>query len=77
MNPTQTQNQDQITFQFSGQIAVSRESLKMLLAELRPENPPAFQFPPPPQKPQPKQLENNKRLAYTMQETADILGVHT
>jgi hypothetical protein len=33
MNPPQTQNQDQITIQFNGQISVSRQSLKMLLSE--------------------------------------------
>jgi hypothetical protein len=48
MNPPQTQNQDQITIQFNGQISVSRQSLKMLLAELRPENPPIFLPPPEP-----------------------------
>jgi hypothetical protein len=42
MNPQQTQNQDQIIIQFNGQISVSRQSLKMLLPELRPENPPVF-----------------------------------
>ena len=78
MNPSQTQCQDQITIQFNGQISINRESLKMLLVELRPENPPVFQPPPPtpPQKNLPEKAENNKRLVYTMQETADILGVH-
>jgi hypothetical protein len=73
MNSLQTQNQDQITIQFSGQISISRQSLKLLWPDIRPENPPII---PPlqeinnlPDKPE------NKRLAYTMRETAEILGV--
>jgi excisionase family DNA binding protein len=73
MNPIQTQNQDQITIQFNGQISVSRQSLKILLPELRPENPTVF--PPSPTKVNFPDNSKNKRLAYTMRETAEILGV--
>jgi len=65
MNPQQTQNQDQITIQFNGQISVSRQSLKMLLPKSRPEKQTDFHQLP----------EKNKRLSYTMRETAEILGV--
>src|SRR5450432_3013407 len=73
MNPQQTQNQDQITIQFNGQISVSRQSLKMLLPELRPEN--SSVFPPLPEKINFPENSKNKRLSYTMRETAEILGV--
>jgi len=76
MNPPQTQNQDQITIQFNGQITISRQCLKMLLPEMRPENPPII--PPPPEKiylPVNSENSENKRLAYTMKETAEILGI--
>lgn len=73
MNPSQIQNQDQITIQFNGQISISRQSLKMLLPELRPENPAIF--PPSPEKIKFPENSKNKRLAYTMSETAEILGV--
>lgn len=73
MNPLQTQDQDQITIQFSGQISVSRQSLKMLLPDLRPENPTVF--PSSPTKLNFPDNSKNKRLAYTMRETAEILGV--
>jgi len=88
MTPPQIQNQDQITIQFNGQISISRQNLKMLLAELRSENPiiiPAPVSPPPPPQPSvtmtPPAIINlaensgNKRLAYTMRETTEILGV--
>jgi hypothetical protein len=73
MNPPQTQNQDQITIQFNGQISVSRQSLKMLLPELRPEKP--NNFSPLPEKINWPENSKNKRLSYTMRETAEILGV--
>jgi excisionase family DNA binding protein len=73
MNPTQTQDQDQITIQFNGQISISRQSLKMLLPESHPQNPPIF--PPLPGKINFPVNSENKRLAFTVRETADILGV--
>jgi Helix-turn-helix domain len=73
MNPLQTQNQDQITIQFNVQISVSRQSLKMLLPELHPEN--LTIFPPSSEKINLPENSKNKRLAYTMRETAEILGV--
>ncbi len=66
-------NQDQITIQFNGQFSISRENLKMLLTELNSEKRPII-----PSLPAiinlPENSEN-KRLAYTMRETAEILGV--
>ncbi|MGO9588209.1 MAG: helix-turn-helix domain-containing protein [Limisphaerales bacterium] len=73
MNPPQTPNPDQITIQFNGQISISRQSLKMLQVELRPENLPIF--PPLPGKINSPENSENKRLAYTMRETAEIMGV--
>jgi hypothetical protein len=73
MTPPQIKNQDQITIQFNGQISISRESLKMLLPELRTENPTIIL--PPPAIINPPEKSGNKRLAYTMRETAEILGV--
>ncbi len=71
MNPPT--NQDQITIQFNGQISFSRQNLKMLLTELNSERRPII-----PSLPAiinlPENSEN-KRLAYTMRETAEILGV--
>lgn len=73
MNTLSTQNQDKITIQFNGEFSISRQSLKLLLPELRPENPASISPLPAimnlPEKPE------NKRLAYTMRETAAILGV--
>jgi excisionase family DNA binding protein len=73
MNPQQTQNQDQITIQFNGQISISRHSLIMLLPELRPKD--SIIFPSSPKKINFPENSKNKRLAYTMRETAEILGV--
>lgn len=74
MNTPQTQNQDQITIQFNGHISISRQSLKLLLPELRPEN--SAIIPPSPEIINYlSEKSENKRLAYTMRETAAILGV--
>jgi hypothetical protein len=73
MNPQQPQNQDQIIIQFNGQISISRHSLKMLLPELRPENPTIF--PSSPGQINFPENSKNKRLAYTMRETSEIFGV--
>ncbi len=74
MNTPQTQNQDQITIQITGQFSISRQSLKMLLAELLPDKPVNYS-PPPPVKINWPENSENKRLAYTMKETAEILGI--
>lgn len=73
MNPPP--NQDQITIQFNGQISISRECLKMLLAEMRPENPPDFQTIPP--KVNWPENSKNKRRAYLLSEAAEIFGIST
>jgi excisionase family DNA binding protein len=73
MNSPQIQNQDQISIQFSGQISISRQSLKMLKAELSPENP--RKLPPLPLKTNaPDNLENKQR-AYTIDEAAKAMGI--
>ena len=73
MNPPT--NQNQITIQFNGQISISRENLKMLLAELRPENP-AIISPSQAIINSPEQ-SGNKRRAYLLHEAAEILGIST
>lgn len=79
MNPPT--NQDQITLQFNGQISISRESLKMLLAEIRPEFSPNFPIIPQktiiPEKLNSAENSKNKRRAYLLSETAEILGIST
>jgi hypothetical protein len=79
MNTQSTRKLGTITFQFNGQITTNTDCLKILLAELRAENPPVY-LPTSeglPEKPKlPEKVENNNRLAYTMRETAEILGVH-
>jgi len=70
MNPPK--NQDQIIVQLNGQISLSRDGFKMLLAEFLPKNSP-------PELSQginmPEKMEIKKRLAYSMSETAEILGI--
>jgi excisionase family DNA binding protein len=73
MNPPLTQGQDQITIQFNGQISISRQSIKMLLGELRAEN--SLIIPPSPVKINSPINSENKRRAYTVNETAEIMGV--
>lgn len=75
MNPSQIPSQDQITIQFNGQMSISRESLKLLLAEIRPEIPPNFPIIPP--KINWPENSKNKRRAYLLTETAEILGIST
>src|SRR6185437_427644 len=72
MNPPT--NQDQITVHFSGQISISPEKLKLLLSdEIPPEIPPNYSAPS--AKINLPENTKNKRLAYTMRETAEILGI--
>ena len=72
MNSPENKNQDQITVNFNVQISISREDLQRLLIESGGKNLLTSQYPAPNVIP-----ENikNQRLAYTMQETAKILGV--
>lgn len=68
------QNPISITVQFSGQISISPEKLKMLLSdEIHPEIPQGLSVSP--EKTNWPENPKNKRLAYTMRETAEILGV--
>ena len=68
------QNLNSITVQFSGQISISPEKLKMLLSdEIHPEIPQGF--PESSERINWPENSENKRLAYTMRETANILGV--
>ena len=63
-----------ITVQLSGQLSVSPEDLKMLLSnKTTPEIPQSFAVSA--EKTLRPENSKNKRLAYTMRETAEILGV--
>ncbi|MEK7781402.1 MAG: helix-turn-helix domain-containing protein [Verrucomicrobiota bacterium] len=73
MNKLLLDDNAEVTFQFSGQMTINRQVLKGFLSELIPTNSPAAPtqavqvVPEPTLKPQ--------RLAYTIKETALILGV--
>lgn len=76
MNQFNLQNPESVTIQFNGQFTINRQALKNLLAEMLPANLPAL--PTPPAQPVEMKLplpKEPKRLAYTMRETAEILGL--
>jgi hypothetical protein len=74
MSQTNIQDSNNLTIHLSGQLTINRQALKSLLADMMPANLPAMPAPQPVEVkplPPPKPL----RLAYTMKETAALLGV--
>ena len=69
MNNSQFQTGQDLKLSFNGQITINAEMLNSFLAEMRPTNPdkPAAAIS--------QASTSEKRLAYTMKETAEILGV--
>jgi excisionase family DNA binding protein len=73
-----------VELQFQGKITINAQIIRALFAEMRPPipAPPASIAPPAPPAPSPERPPvgphvsgTDKRLAYTMRETAEILGV--
>jgi excisionase family DNA binding protein len=85
MNKSQFQTGQDVQLKFNGQITINAKLLHALFAEMRPTSPeraavaspekPPAASPEKPMATSPQVSGTDKRLAYTMRETSEILGV--